>query len=377
MKNGITKRGKTYSYVIRVPDPLTGSTKPKWFGGFKTEQEAKAARDKARVTVHNGTFVNPSKITLGEFLQNWISIHSSSLKPKTAEDYEGMIHRYILPKLGNIQLSQLKPSIIQKFYIELSESGGENGAPLSARTVNYVGAILKKALSYAVEVEGLIPRNVASKVPLPKGSAKRNEPFTPIQLKQFLDGVKNHRLYAIFWLAAYSGARKGELLALKWTDLDFETSRLVISKNRVVVRGVAIDQNSTKGGEGRRIIHLDPLTLDVLNQHRKSQIAERLKAGSEWQENGYIFVTEFGLPIDYGTPTQLFAKVVKRLGLPDQRFHDLRHMHATQLLEAATPLHVVAQRLGHRDAMITATTYAHVTNAQAENAALVFAKAVE
>lgn len=164
---------------------------------------------------------------------------------------------------------------------------------------------------------------------------------------------------------------------MKWSDLDFETSRLVISKNRVVVRGIAIDQNSTKGGEGRRIIHLDPLTIDVLNQHRKSQIAERLKAGSEWQETGYIFITEFGLPIDYGTPTQLFAKVVKRPGLPDQRFHDLRHMHATQLLEAATPLHVVAQRLGHRDAMITATTYAHVTNSQAENAALVFAKAVE
>jgi len=100
-------------------------------------------------------------------------------------------------------------------------------------------------------------------------------------------------------------------------------------------------------------------------------------AGDVWQETGYIFVTEIGLPIDYGTPTQLFTKVRKRLGLPDQRFHDLRHFHATQLLRAGTPLHVVAQRMGHRDAMVTATTYAHVTSDQAENVSIVFAKAVE
>jgi integrase len=377
MKNGIAKRGKTYSYVIRVPDPVTGKTKPKWFGGFLTEQEAKVARDKARVTVNSGSYVNPTKMTLEEYLNHWVSIHSNSLKPKTAEDYKGMIARYITPHIGKIQLSQLRASDVQKFYIELSSGGGVDGSPLSARTVTYVGAILKKALAYAVEVEGLIPKNVASKVPMPKGTPKRNEPFTPNQIKQFLDGVRTHRLYPLFRLAIYTGARKGELLALKWTDLDFESGRIVFSKNRVVVRGVAIDQNSTKGGEGRRNIHIDPETLEILNQHRKNQFSERLKAGSEWKESGYIFVTEFGLPIDYGTPTQLFTKMIRRLGLPDQRFHDLRHFHATQLLRAGIPLHVVAQRLGHRDAMVTATTYAHVTADQAENASMIFAKAVE
>ena len=122
---------------------------------------------------------------------------------------------------------------------------------------------------------------------------------------------------------------------------------------------------------------LDVETVEMLNQHRKQQIAERLKVGSEWQETGYIFVTEFGLPIDYGTPTQLFTKVVRRIGLLEQRFHDLRHFHATQLLRAGTPLHVVAQRLGHRDAMVTATTYAHVTSDQEVNALIIFAKAIE
>lgn len=377
MKNGITKRGKTYSYVIRVPDPSTGKTKPKWFGGFLSEQEAKKARDKARVTVANGTFVMPTKVTVEQYLTQWVEIHSGTLKPKTADDYKWLIQRYICPRLGNVQLNQLRPSTIQKFYIDLLNEGGHDGKPLSARTVTYVGAILKKALSYAVEVDGLIPTNVAAKVPMPKGDSKKNEPFTKAQMKTFLEEAKSHRLFALYRLAIYSGARKGELLALKWSDLDFDRGAIVISKNRVVVQGQAIDQNSTKGGEGRRNIHVDPETLEILNSHRKAQIAERLRAGSEWQETGYIFVTEFGLPIDYGTPTQLFTKIIKRVGLPDQRFHDLRHFHATQLLRAGTPLHVVAQRLGHRDAMVTATTYAHVTADQAENVSLVFAKAVE
>lgn len=377
MKNGIAKRGSTYSCVIRVPDPKTGKTKPKWIGGFSTELEAKVARDKARVSVSAGNYITPSKITLEGFLLQWIQIHSQTLKPKTAEDYEGMIHRYIVPRIGKMQLSQIRASHIQQFYMELSSEGGSNSEPLSARTVSYVGAILKKALSYAVEVEGILSKNVASKVPLPKGTPKKNEPFSPRQIRSFLKEASTHRLYALFRLAIYSGARKGEILALRWTDLDFETMRLTISKNRITVRGKQIDQQSTKGGGGRRTIPLDPETVEILKSHRKQQMEERLKVGSEWEETGYIFVTDFGSPIDYGTPTQLFTRIRKRLGLPDQRFHDLRHFHATQLLRAGTPLHVVAQRLGHRDAMVTATTYAHVTSDQGENASLVFAKAVE
>jgi integrase len=377
MKNGIIKRGSSYSYVIRVPDPKSGKTKPKWIGGFKSEQEAKLARDKARVSVGSGTYMDPSRVTIEEFLLNWIQIHSNSLKPRTAEDYSGMIYRYIIPRLGKSKLIHLRASTIQKFYGDLLKDGGQNSSPLSARTVTYVGAILKKALNYAVEVDCIIPTNVALKVPFPKGVAKKNEPFNPLQLKIFMEAAREHRLFALFRLASYSGARKGELLALKWADISFDSNELVISKNRVVVDGKPVIQESTKGGEGRRTIKLDEGTIDILKIHRRSQLEERMKAGSEWTETGFVFVTEFGLPIDYGTPTQLFAKIRLKANLPAQRFHDLRHLHATQLLRAGTPLHVVAQRLGHRDVMVTANTYAHVTPDQAENAARVFARAVE
>ena len=178
-------------------------------------------------------------------------------------------------------------------------------------------------------------------------------------------------------LTANGGARLGEIIALRWTDIEFDELKLSISKNRVRIIGKSIEQNSTKGGEGRRLIPLDPETVEILRSHRHAQLKERLIAGSEWEESGHVFVNEFGHPIDYGTPSHIFQKYRKKLGIREQRFHDLRHFHATQLLRAGVPLHVVASRLGHRDAMVTATIYAHVTSDQAENASLIFAKAVE
>ena len=377
MKNGIAKRGSTYSYIVRIPDPKTGKTKPHWVSGFKTEIEAKNARDKARVASTNGTYISPSKLLVGDFLTEWIGIHAQTLKPKTADDYERMITAYIKPRIGKLPISRLRPADVAKMYRELSEAGGANGEKLSGRTVAYVGAVLKNALAYAVEIEGLSPKNVAKGVPVPKNDKKVNEPFSVEEVRTFLSASKSHRLYALFRLAIYTGARKGELLALKWSDLDFEHQSLVISKNRLVVRGENVVQASTKGGEGRRTISLDPGTVEIMKEHRKRQFEERLKAGSLWNETGYIFATEFGEPINYGTPTQLFTKIKNRLNLPEQRFHDLRHFHATQLLKAGTPLHVVAHRLGHRDPMVTATTYAHITADQAVNVSVVFAKAVE
>jgi len=377
VKNGIAKRGSTYSYIVRIPDPKTGKTKPHWVSGFKTEIEAKNARDKARVATTNGTYISPSKVLVGDFLTEWIGIHAQTLKPKTADDYERMITAYIKPRIGKLPISRLRPADVAKMYRELSEAGGANGEKLSGRTVAYVGAVLKNALAYAVEVEGLIPKNVAKGVPVPKNDKKVNEPFSVEEVRTFLSASKSHRLYALFRLAIYTGARKGELLALKWSDLDFEHQSLVISKNRLVVRGENVVQASTKGGEGRRTISLDPETVEIMKEHRKRQFEERLKAGCLWNETGYIFATEFGEPINYGTPTQLFTKIKNRLNLPEQRFHDLRHFHATQLLKAGTPLHVVAHRLGHRDPMVTATTYAHITADQAVNVSVVFAKAVE
>lgn len=377
MKNGIEKRGSGYSYAIRIPDSITGKTKLKMVGGFSTEQAAKVARAKALIAISSGHYVEPSKVTVEDFLNEWFSSHSHSLKPTTIQSYRKMINSYLVPNIGKIPISQLRPTHVQKLYVDLIRGGGINGAPLSPRTVSYVGAVLSKALKYAVEVEQIITVNVATRVSKPKGTPKRLEPYSPSEMKSLLTGISTHRLFALYRLATYSGARLGELLALRWSDLDFEIGRVSISKNRVEIVGGAIEQNSTKGGDGRRLVTLDPETIEILRAHRKAQVGERLLAGSEWVDSDHVFVIEFGKPIDYRTPSGVFQKYRKRLGLREQRFHDLRHFHATQLLRAGVPLHVVAQRMGHRDPMVTASIYAHVTNDQAENVSLIFAKAVE
>lgn len=377
MKNGVEKRGKSYSFAIRIPDSKTGKTKLKKVGGFTSEQAAKVARAKALVAIAGGLYVEPSKITVDEFLHSWIDNHAHSLKPLSEESYRKNIDNYLVPHIGRIPLSQLRPTHIQKMYVDLFTTGGKNGTGLSARTVKYSGAVLSKALKNAVEVEGILSMNVATRVSPPKGPTKTLEPYSPLEMKMLLKGLSDHRLYALFRIAIYTGARLGEIISLRWSDIDMDGMKLSISKNRVRVVGKSIEQNSTKGGESRRVIQLDPETIEILKSHRKTQLQERLIAGSEWNETNQIFVNEFGNPIDNSTPSHIFQKHRRKLELREQRFHDLRHFHATQLLQAGVPLHVVAHRMGHRDAMVTATIYAHVTSDQAENASLIFAKAVE
>jgi integrase len=171
-------------------------------------------------------------------------------------------------------------------------------------------------------------------------------------------------LYFYYRLIAYTGARRGELLALKWAD--FDGKRIAITKSGRTT-------TKTKGGDGKRFISLDPDTIKQFNAHRKRQLEEKLSMGFSWTETGYVFVREDGKPLNEWVVTQLFIKTRKLAGLRHNRLHDLRHLHATELLRLGEPLHVVSKRLGHADPMVTATIYAHVTDEQADTASTTFA----
>jgi len=376
VKNGIVFTGKGWSYVLRVPDNKTGRTKPKWVGGFESERLAKIARDKARVAIANRDYATPGKLTVGVFLLSWIDNHEKRLKPTTAHKYRQLIRLYLIPQLGSVKITDLRPTHIENFYSYYTTNYGVSGQLLAPSTVAQCGAILKKALKYAVEVEGLMSFNPATRVPLPKGSGKSNNPWSMDELNTFLDVASEHRLYFFFRLSAFTGARRGELLALRWSDFDGKS--IMISKSRLEVAGVAFEQLSTKGGSnGQRRVILDSETIDLFNSHRKRQLQERILIGEHWQDGDFVFTQENGLPLDPGTPSHLFGKVIKKAGLRNIRLHDLRHLHATELLRLGEPLHVVAQRLGHRDAMVTATIYAHVSNEQDETASQKFANATK
>jgi integrase len=369
VKNGVVIRGKTWSYVLRVPDPVTGKTKPKWVGGFATEKEAKLARDKARVALGTNSYIGDSSLTVGEFLTQWIELHAHQLKPSTLYSYTRNIKSNLIPYIGHVKLQDLRPAHVQTLYGQLLERG------LAHRSVHYAGSVLSNAVKYAVDVEGLLLSNPVSKVAKPNGVGTIPTPWNFTELSQFLNTAKSHRLYFYFHLSAYTGARRGELCALRWSDFDGNT--ITINKSRTKAGNEVVELNSTKGGtNGQRRVALDPETVEAFNSHRKRQLIERLALGSAWTDTGYVFTREDGLPIDLHTPTHLFAKIASKAGLRPIRLHDLRHLHATELLRLGEPLHVVAQRLGHRDAMVTATVYAHVSDQQAETASSKFANAV-
>ena len=321
-------------------------------------------------------YVMPGKVLLGDFLETWIKIHAKHLKPVTVHKYTQLIRLYLIPKLGTIKIQELRPVQIETFYADMLNNPGVSGKVLSSRTAEHCGAILKIALKYAVEVEGTLSFNPATRVRLPKGIAKTLSPWTIQELNQFLEIVGTHRLAFYFRLSAFTGARRGEILALKWSD--FDGRAITISKSRINVGGATIEQNSTKGGvNGQRRVLLDTETIELFNAHRRRQVEERLAMGEVWQDTGYVFVQENGLPLDPGTPSHLFNQIQKQSNFRHTRLHDLRHLHATELLRLGEPLHVVADRLGHRDAMVTATIYAHVSNEQAETASTRFAVAAK
>ena len=211
VKDGIAFTGKSWSYVLRVPNSETGKTSPKWVGGFDSEESALLARDEARVALRKRIYVAPTERTVGEFLLTWLhDVHKQQLKATTFNSYEKIVRNHLIPGLGGIRLSDLKPSDIQRFYSETVTKKSVNGKQLQPRTAQYAGAILKKAIKYAVEVEGALMFNPASRVPLPKTNPEIPTPWTFSELNTFLKVASDHRLFFFFRLSAYTGARRGE-----------------------------------------------------------------------------------------------------------------------------------------------------------------------
>lgn len=368
-KDGIAKRGSSYSYIVRVRDPENGVSKQKWISGFATKEEAKSARDKARTESRTGVFVSPTKITIQEHFESWWEIKKEKVKPTTAENYRFLLDRYILPKFGSELLKDLSSVKIERMLIELIQDHSES-------TVRLVSIVLSQGLDRAVK-DRLIPFNPAKGIERPKGKKRTVTPYTSNELKKLLTELEDHRLFAFFRVLAYTGARRGEVLALRWSDLYFENATLTISKNRTRIGKTVIEQESTKGGDGRRTVQLGAETLKLLKDHRKRQLQERIKAGSLWQDSNFIFTQENGLPLDPSTPYQLFKRTAKRLGLRSESLHSIRHLHATELLNAGVGIHEVKEQLGHSDISTTLRIYAHIRPEQKQELADKFERAIE
>jgi len=369
VKGSVKKRGKTWRIIVDIGRDENGKRQQKWYSGFATRRAAEAKLTEIKASLQSGEYVEPSKRTLGAFLvKEWLPSIAASVRPSTSTAYKMICDKRIVPTLGSVPLQQLSADQLNKLYAQLLANGRtKSKGALSPRSVRYVHATIHKALSDAVKWQK-IPRNVADSATPPRRQSKKPKTWTASELRTFLEHVEGGRLYAAYLLAASTGLRRGELLGLRWRDVDMEAGSLAVVQTLLQVNN-KLDFGTPKTEKGSRNVWLDTHTVAALRSHRRTQVAERLAWGPEYQDNDLVFAREDGTPIHPDGFGRTFARHAKAAALPTIRLHDLRHTHATLALQAGIPAKVVSERLGHASISITLDIYSHVLPGMQEEAA--------
>jgi integrase len=348
---GSISRRKDGRWMARYTVETCEGTKRKTLYG-KTRKEAADKLTEALAARNSGALTFDSEeLTVGEYLDRWLEGILDSVKPVSWENYERNIRLHLKPALGNVKLAKLTPGRIQALY-------DKKRSTLSTASVKLIHAVLHKALKQA-QMWRLVRENVAEATVKPKALAEEIRPLDTEQTKALLKAVAGDRHEALYTLALTTGARIGELLALRWTDLDADAGILRIERTRSAAKS-GPRFTTPKGGKGRSA-HLTPRPLEALRRHRISQNEERLKAGASWADNDLIFPTRKGAHKRPSTVTDdHFKPLLERVGLPRTvRFHDLRHTAATLLLGRGVHPKLVQELLGHSSIAITLDRYSH------------------
>jgi len=374
---------QVWDAMWRVQDPETGRSKLVKEGGFRREALAIAARRKALRNIDDGTYVAPTKLTVRAFLEKWLIAIAPTVKPSTAALYRTNVSAYILgdgegrqtgrPHLGDVQLRLLAPEHLNALYAALSDHGRRDGKGLSPRSVRIVHVVLHRALRDAVKW-GDVQRNVAALADPPREDPTEKDCYGPDEVAKLLAHLKNDRLFALWRLAATSGMRRGETLALRWRDVDLDGASLTVTQTVVVVNHKPSISPTTKTKAGRRRVSLDPETVAVLKRHKTRQGEERLAGRLPYYDGDLCFTREEGSVLHPEAITKTFDRHRKAAGLPPATFHSLRHSHATALLQSGVSVRTVAQRLGHASPTVTMQVYSHLLPGDDEAAAEIGAR---
>jgi len=328
---------------------------------FNTQKECQAWIRQMRDQIEDGLNIDGAKVTISEYLDRWLKDIRGVIRPKTLYQYTGVVLNHISPVLGHIKLGELQPQHVQQLYNQLRDQNH------SHRNVQLVHGVLHRALNVA-QKQGMIGKNPASAVELPKVVRKEMKTLDDHQVRQFLIVAQGHRYETLFHLAVTTGMRMGELLGLKWCDLDWSSGFIYIKRQLQRVPGKGFKFSPPKTQAGRRMIQLGPVTLQKLAEHRKRQEVEQLRKC--WQENDLVFPSSTGTPTDQRNLHRYYKPMLKKAGLPNIRFHDLRHTAATLMLMHGIPLMVVSRRLGHSKPSVTLDIYGHYLPGMQEQAAI-------
>jgi integrase len=362
MRGHIRARGKGNWYaVLDLRDPATGKRRRKWHAlKAKGKREAQIECADLISRLAHGTYLEPDKTTLAEFLDRWLEHTKANVAPRTHERYAEIAKKNIAPLLGNAILAKLKPAQISEAYRKaLSEGRRDGKGGLSARTVLHMHRMLKLALKQTVQWE-LLHRNPADAVQPPKVEKRRMTTYDMAQTAALLEYLKGQRIYVPALLAVLCGLRRGEIAALHWRNVDLENGSLAVVESVEQMNG-SVRLKETKSGRVRTVA-LPSTVRDELKAHRITQAERMLRLGVRLSDDDFVCALEDGRPMQPTFITHEWVRAIKGTALPRCRFHDLRHAHGTHIK-------VASERLGHSKVGITLDLYSHVLPGMQEDAA--------
>lgn len=363
-KKTVTRKGKTYTFwearYTAGFDPGTGKQIQRSISG-KTQKEVAQKLKAVTVSIDNGTYTVPSKMTVKDWLDIWMTDYLSGVKPATVVSYRGHIKNHIIPALGAIRLETLDPHMIQGFYNQLGQKNGTRPG-LSPKTIKDIHGVLHKALQQAVAV-GYIRANPADVCTLPRVERKELKPLDEEQIQSFLQAIHGHRYETLFTVTLFTGMRQGEVLGLTWDCVDFGRGTIFINKQLHLEkkRGGKYVFAPLKNDKARTIAPAS-WVMQLLRSHKTEQAKQQLKAGPLWEGSGLVFTDEIGRHLATQTVYKSFKRVVASIGCPNVRFHDLRHSFAVASIRAGDDIKTVQSNLGHATAAFTLDVYGHVTD---------------
>lgn len=358
-KKTVIRNGKEYTFwearYTEGFDPGTGKQIQRSISG-KTQKEVRQKLQAATSAISSGTYTAPCKMTLGEWLDIWKKEYLGSVKPLTVKDYYNQIDNHVKPAMGAVRLDGLETHMIQRFYNTLTDKGGK---PLSPKTVKNIHGVLHKALQQAI-ANGYISQNPAAACILPKIQKPEIKPLEPDEIAVFLKEANKDSYSNLFTVAIFTGMRQGELLGLSWENVDFKNGVIYV-KQQLQCKDGEYFFCTPKSGKGRTIAPAS-VVMDALHQQWRDQRMASMEAGEAWSNpNNLVFTDPMGKNLVRRTVVKHFKSVVQRVGIPDARFHDLRHSFAVTSLQAGDDIKTVQANLGHATAAFTLDVYGHVS----------------
>ena len=371
VKGHLVKRSETsWSLVFDIGLDEQGKRKQKWVTVQGTKKEAEKELNRLLHEMNSGTYIEPSRMTLAEYLEYWLEHYAkTNVAAKTLEGYAEFIRLYIVPQLGKHPLAKLQTAHIQAYYTYAQQQGRRRiVGGLSARSVLHQHRVLREALNQAVKWQ-FISKNPADAVVPPRAERTEMKVLDEAQMARLLAAAEGTRFYLPILLAVTTGLRRGEILGLRWEDINLSTGMLSVRQALGQTRQ-GLQFKPPKTTKSRRGVSLPALVVEALRRHQEQQQQEKALMGPAYEDRDLVIAAPDGQP---GTPNALtkgFGALLVRKQLPRVRFHDLRHSHATQLLRHNIHPKVVSERLGHSTVNLTLDTYSHVLPGMQEEAAL-------